>query len=646
MMTLKEKLLNTTFLCLAFALVWLVYSPGLKGGFIFDDFPNIVRNEAVAIDTLNYDDLRHAAFSGTAGPLKRPISSLSFAVNYYASGLDSYSFKAVNVLIHCINGLGIYLLTTLLLKAYQITHGVRITRQHVFFISTVTAAAWLLHPLQLTSVLYVVQRMVELATFFCLLGLILYCVGRLRQLKGRSGYLWIGVSLLLATTLAALSKENGILLPILAAVIEITVFRFKIKNNKRSTFLMALSAAIIFVPILATSYVLAFTPELLLSGYQTRDFTVYQRILTESRAIWFYISQIILPTNRELGIYHDDFRVSTGLLDPPWTLAASLGVGLLLTIAAFTLKRAPIVALGILFFFAGHAIESTILPLELIHEHRNYLPSYGLLLVVVYYSAYPILFLDSLRIRQAAIVLFVGVLAFATAARSQMWSDPLSHATFEVENHPDSPRANLAMGEMYMSLGLADKQNANIFLAAAKSHFQRSSQLRESFRDGLFGLLVLSSKTNHSMPDDAFDDLINRLRDQPFSSNTVNWIAYLSECIAKAECNISAGKMTAIIQAALENETIKSRTKAELYTASSNYFFFLKDYQSALYLSASATAELPNISRYRLNLVNMLIILQRFEDARAELEQAKLDDHFGVHRFEIKRLASILNKME
>ncbi len=643
MSTFKANLLRTTLLGITLILTWLVYQPGLSGAFLFDDYPNILRNEAVAIDSLRVDELKHVVFSGTAGPLKRPVATLSFALNYYVAGFDSFWFKTVNLIIHCTNGVGIFLLTSLLLSAYQRVHGIGMPSKHFMFVSIVTSAAWLLHPLQLTSVLYVVQRMVELAAFFCIAGLILYCIGRLRQLKGQSGLMWIVCSVFVATPLATLSKENGILLPAWLAVVEIAVFRFKLKDRKRSSALIAMTATIILVPALTLLYVLTFKPEILLGGYQMRDFSLTERVLTETRVIWFYISQILAPMNHQLALYHDDIRISRSLLDPVTTLSSIVGLGFLFVTAIYAISRAPVLAFGILFFFVGHSIESTFLPLEIVHEHRNYLPSYGLIFALTYYVSCSFRFADSLRLRQAGAILFIGAFAFVTASRAQLWSDPLSQATAEVQSHPDSPRANSQMGEIYMNLGLADKRNRAVFLDAAESHYRRASQLRKSFEDGLFGLLVLSSKTKETMPDGAFEELIKRLRTQPFASNTVNWIDYLSKCTVNTECRISSEKMTTIIQAALANPTSGSRLKAELSTAAANYYFRIRDYDSALYLSAKASGERPHSARMRLNFVNMLIILGRIDDARTEFARAKLDDKYGAFHSEVNRLASILD---
>lgn len=627
-------------------LTYLIYQPGLSGAFIFDDYPNIINNEAIQIASLEAGELKQATFSGTAGPLKRPIPMLSFALNHYLTGLDSRGFKSINLLIHCINGVLVFLLTQLLLNAYRQTQDGRISSRQIVFVSAVVMAAWLLHPINLTSVLYVVQRMNALAALFSLAGLIFYCVGRIRQINDKSGALWILASLMLATPLAVFSKENGILLPALLTVIEITIFRFKSAQGRHRNPLIALHAAIVAIPILiVASMLISGTMETMLRGYHVRDFTLPERLLTEARAFWFYISQIIAPMNTQLGIYHDDFPISRSMTDPATTSVAVISFLLLVAFAIYSTYRLPILGFGILFFIVGHSLESTILPLELIHEHRNYLPSFGLLFALVFYLTHSLKYLDTLRLRQIASILLVASFALVTAARAEIWSDPLTHITMEVDNHPESPRVNQEMGQVYMDLGIKDKNNSTILLSAAASHFKRAGDLRPYFISGLFAQLAMAAQTNQPFPNEVFEDLIRRLSNQPIPSNTVAWIDFFSKCNPNPACEADGEKITTIIQAAMSNELLKGRRKAELLTAASNHYVHTGDFQSVLYLSAEAVNTQPKDPRYRLNLVNLLIIMNRIDDAKAELEQATLDDTYGIYSSESKRLLSIINEI-
>ena len=85
----------------------------------------------------------------------------------------------------------------------------------------------------------------------------------------------------------------------------------------------------------------------------------------------------MLPNLAEMGLHHDDFVISKTLLSPWTTLPAIAGL-LALAVGALVLrKKHPLITFGIVFFFVAHALESTIIPLEIAFEHRNYLPSYN-----------------------------------------------------------------------------------------------------------------------------------------------------------------------------------------------------------------------------------------------------------------------------
>ena len=155
----------------------LVYYPGLSGGFFFDDESNILQNEGVQLENFSADSIRQAMGGGIAGPLGRPISQLSFALNYYFSGFNPFVFKATNLVIHCLNGILVFFIAQYLIR---LTHPKIIARDGMLLAGFV-AAAWLLHPIQVTSVLYVVQRMTSLSALFLFAAMLLHIAARERE---------------------------------------------------------------------------------------------------------------------------------------------------------------------------------------------------------------------------------------------------------------------------------------------------------------------------------------------------------------------------------------------------------------------------------------------------------------------------------
>jgi len=314
------------FLLLSLAATFLIYQRGLSGAFVFDDGPNIIHNSGIAINDLKLPTLKQAAFSGSSGPMMRPISMLSFAANYYATGLNPYYFKLTNLVIHLFNGIGVFALTALLLSFYRKRFEPDLPVTYAQWLSLAVATAWLLHPLNLTSVLYIVQRMTSLSAFFSIWGLVVFVWGRARLHEGKNGVLPILASMLLFTPLAALSKENGLLLPVFMLVAEAALFIFYAEKPAARRFLIGFYVLFLAIPAAAAIIYGAMHLDDLLAGYRTRGFTLPERVMTEARVVWFYIWQILLPSNAQMGLHHDDIAVSRGLFQPVSTALSLAGV--------------------------------------------------------------------------------------------------------------------------------------------------------------------------------------------------------------------------------------------------------------------------------------------------------------------------------
>ena len=164
-------------LAAALIITTLVYRPGLQGGFLFDDYPNIVDNKGVQPADTSLPSLVTAALSSPSSEIKRPLASLSFAANYLVTGIDPYGMKLTNLVIHLLNGLLVFLLASALLRSVPADQN-----PHAGIIAALIASAWMLLPINLTGVLYVVQRMESLANLFVLLGLLGYVTARCRML--------------------------------------------------------------------------------------------------------------------------------------------------------------------------------------------------------------------------------------------------------------------------------------------------------------------------------------------------------------------------------------------------------------------------------------------------------------------------------
>jgi hypothetical protein len=165
-----------------------VYFPGLGGGFVFDDYPNIVDNTALHVSSLRWQDWMAAMFSSPASALQRPLAMLSFAVNCYFTGLDPWPMKLTGLIVHVLNTALVLVLARRLLATTAPPEASSRQRE---FAAYFIAAAWGLHPINLMAVLYVVQRMESLCHVFVFAGLWLYVSGRQDQLAGTGGWVRI-----------------------------------------------------------------------------------------------------------------------------------------------------------------------------------------------------------------------------------------------------------------------------------------------------------------------------------------------------------------------------------------------------------------------------------------------------------------------
>jgi protein O-mannosyl-transferase len=475
----------------------VAYYPGLRGPFVFDDQPNISLNANVALTDLKPRSLLRAALSNDSGPLKRVLPALTFGLNYYIAGgvTDTFPYKVSNLLIHLLNICLVYWLSSLLIgRLYADDPNNRIQA----WLPVLSAAAWALHPLQLTSVLYVVQRMTSLSAMFVLAGLITFLYGRLRLRKGRRyGYTLMTGGLLGGLLLGLTSKENAVLLPLLAVVVEFVFFDHSAETAVTRRRLRLYYGLILVLPIVAALIWLALHPEMVLGIYSWRDFTLAQRLLTETRVLWFYVGLTLFPRIDAFGIYHDDIAISTGLLTPWTTLPAVLGLVGAAAAALVYRRRYPLFSFAVLWFLAAHSMESSFIGLEIAHEHRNYLPSFGLIMAGACGVAFLAQRLARPRIGVALLAFCVSMLAFVTYSRAHTWSSEDRIIETQAGSHPRSPRSQYMLAELY-----AQRKGDPL---AAMRYYRRTAELDPTDADALIKLVITASSTtiNGAAPDAA-----------------------------------------------------------------------------------------------------------------------------------------------
>ncbi len=402
-----------------------IYWPGLSGHLLLDDEANL----SPLADIENWADIGQFITESVTTNLGRPLSLASFVLQAHQWPFGIWEFKYTNVLIHLLNASLVAWLIWLL------THWTPLSQPRRLLLTTLTFTLWCLHPLQVSTVLYVVQRMTEFATLFTLLGLITYLKGRQLNLDtphSYRGWLLMSLGIGLGGILATLSKENGILLILYVLVIELTLL------PSRSRAWHRWATVFLYAPLtILITYFALHMPQFLAS-YAIRDFTLVERLLTETRILFDYLGKLIL-LKQDFGLFFDDYPISHSLLNPPTTLLTTLLILAAPPLALKFRKRWPLLSFAILWFLAGHLLESTFIALVPYFEHRNYLPILGPLLALSCgLLALPGYFSSSLLRKITISLIAMGILSVPvlTWLQTSLWGQPLVQAIWWADQKP------------------------------------------------------------------------------------------------------------------------------------------------------------------------------------------------------------------
>lgn len=571
------------------ALVTWAYWPGLSGGFEFDDDPNIVENLELTSATLTPDELWYATLSGISGPLGRPVAMFSFAVQVALTGLNPFPMKIVNLLIHGLTGITLYLLASALLRSLR---GLPTSSFPVPIVAWTIAVLWLLHPINVTAVSYIVQRMTSLSALFTALAVWIYVTERNRQqLNAGRWYAWVGVAAF--GLLAVLSKETGALLPVYLLVVEVFVFRFQAQRRIERLLVSMLHATFAVGAGLLMIYILWQHPDVALGGYQRRQFSLTERLLTEPRALVWYLRMILVPDLSQLTLYHDGFAISRSLLSPPTTLLSMLMLVILVILGWLSKARHPWFGFGLFWFLGGHALESTILPLELVFEHRNYLPAFGIIFACITGLERIVAGMARAKRRLVGAMILASfvMLAWATHIRTYVWSDAPGAALLDARHHPESPRANIAAGAMYARYAnsVTDNSEKDRFTRLAEEYFLRAAVLVPDSAYAVMARLLMYHEQGKAPPPELPSELQRRLSGGRIDAGTDDGLRAFTECKVKGVCTFSDDYYLAVMDAAFSNANILDIYASNILRFMARFYAEQhEDYDTAILLTKRA----------------------------------------------------------
>jgi hypothetical protein len=455
-------------LALIAAVGLLVYSNTFHAPFQLDDVDLIAKNPVVK-DLGSFMPFSGPGLDETAS--RRYVGYLSFALNYRLNGTDPWGYHLINLFVHVMNALLVYLLVSLMfmtpflrgsLLAGQARHIALLSG--LFFVS---------HPLQTEAVTYVFQRLASLAAFFCLLSLASYAGSRLSD-DPRRRYALLALSLASAV-LAMKTKENAFTLPLVITLYEFLFFTrpgpraagatdtgtFGGRVLRLAPFLLAMF--IIPLSISGTGRPLGEVVESASRGYA--GISRWDYLCTQLRVVVTYVRLLFLPVNQNVDY---DYPLYGSLLNPPVLLSALfifslIGLSIWLIVrSGRTCPGCRVIAFGVFWFFITLSVESGVIPIPmLINEYRVYLPSAGAFMAMTAgaFMLLPVKGGEG-RVRTAALLLLMTpavLLPAAAYVRNETWRSRISLWEDAVAGAPEKLRPHVNLGLAYYDAGRTEE---------------------------------------------------------------------------------------------------------------------------------------------------------------------------------------------
>ena len=609
----------------------LIYWPGLAGGFIFDDYPNLIEDPDWKITSLDWDSLQAVAASGISSFFGRPLAMLSFALNHYFTGMDPGPMKLVGVALHLLNALLVYYLVRQLLEL------VRLDGASARWGAWLVAFAWMVHPLQASTVLYIVQRMEVGALTGVLLSLLAYLRARAAMRAGSQAWGWWGAVVL--ASLAGLGfKETALLLPLYALALECCLLGFVGANERRSTALISLYALGAIGAL--TLFCWKILPSMLApEAYAFRDFTLGERLLTQLTTLALYLRQMLLPWPEGLWFYYDNFPVSKGLLQPGATLTSLLLLLGLAATAVVSRRRWPLTSLGIAWFFAAHALTSNIVPFELVFEHRNYFA----LLAILVASMQPLRWLGrwiSPEVRIPLVALPLLFTAVMGALQVATWGDPLRLATTLASRNPESPRAGYELGRLLYDLANGDPTSP--LGSLAEQEFLHAARLPGSSPLPEQALIILSASHGKPVDPEIWQLFAEKLERKQAGPQEIGALTAVVDCRISARCRFRDERPLFEVLAAALRANPRSGVVHAIY---GNYAFnVMRDPELAISMLREAVALEPAQVAFRVGLAKFLLAsnLGGSPEVAETLALLRSGNAHGMYHAELRELNRLL----
>jgi len=502
----------------------LCFLPGLSGGFLLDDFGTLSQlGDLNRIDSL--DKLKHFVFSGVTGPGGRPLALLSFVLNSRTWPADPFNFLVTNLVIHVLNAVLCYVLLNQLLA---MADGVRNSGK---YLPAIVALIWAIHPMQASTVLYIVQRMAMLSALFGLLTLIIFIKARAEFERERNLRAFACLSLSGVAFIAGFfSKESVLVFLPLIILVEVYLIGCGAKCSNR------IYKSVVFLVVLPLALVVLAYPVKLLAenilhlykhGYEplgARSFTMTERLLTQQRVLGDYLMDILVPKFQSSGVFFDGYPISKSLFEPFSTLIWAMIHASLIVFAILNWKRRSHILFGVCWFYLCHILESTTPMLEIKFDHRNYVALLGPVFVVANFLAQlprPVM----LRAVSSLSLIVLSVILYFSAS---LWGNPLQASKVWAVKNPSSVRANEYAAKMAYEIEKNDEE--------AKKYLRKAISLSRSPASELMFIAVYCESYNGEIVD--WDNIANRISAEPPNWSLFGTVKALVKKTKNGQCDL------------------------------------------------------------------------------------------------------------
>lgn len=505
-----------------FIIILAIYSNTFHASWHFDDEPNILDNEPLHLNKLNWQNIEKTFFASIINDdkMRRPIACLSFALNYYFGKDNIFGYHFVNLSIHFLASIFLFLFIyhSLNLPLLKAKYG-----PNSYFIALLATILWTINPIQTQAITYIVQRMASMAGMFYIMSMYFYLKGRTstNRLSILSHYFFCFIAAILAFG----SKENAAMLPISIFLFDLFIIQELTKKNiKKNSLILLISMLIPLSLALILKGPSMFTTKYLFSCYEQRGFTLVERLLTEPRIIIYYITLLLYPMPDRLCIMHD-ISVSHSLINPPTTIIAFFTILIILILAIMKSKKWPFVSYCIIFFFLNHIIESTIFALELIFEHRNYIPSMLFFVPIAILIARGIQFFSYKKSMQIVISIFVILVLIgqghSSFMRNFIWKTEEGLWLDAIDKYPNMSRSHHNLGRYYADI---DENEKAMIEYKTALNLKRGSH-GETHHITHYNIALIYVRTEEE--DKAIDHLRKAIAIDPRSADAYNNLAML-----------------------------------------------------------------------------------------------------------------------